>query len=126
LKENSKDPEYADAVAAAKAYQKLLTSQSDLKAKIKKAEEDLDALLCTKYSVLTEAEVKSLVVDAKWIATLKSSVESELNRVSQTLTTRIRVLADRYVVPLPTLTDEVETISARVDEHLKKMGAKWN
>ena len=122
LKENSKDPEYADAVTTAKAYQKLLTSQSDVKAKIKQAEEDLDVLLCAKYGALTETEVKSLVVDDKWIATLESSVESELNRVSQTLTTRIRVLADRYVASLPSLTEEVDSISARVDEHLKKMG----
>ena len=71
---------------------------------------------------MTEADVKSLVVDDKWIATLKRSVESELNRVSQTLTSRIRVLADRYVASLPSLTDEVDSISARVDEHLKKMG----
>jgi type I restriction enzyme M protein len=100
----------------------LLTRQSDVKAKIKQDEEDLDALLCAKYGALTETEVKSLVVDDKWIATLKSSVESELNRVSQTLTSRIRVLADRYVASLPSLTDEVDSISARVDEHLKKMG----
>ena len=122
MKENSKDPEYADAVTTAKAYQKLLTRQSDVKAMIKQAEEDLDVLLCAKYGALTETEVKSLVVDDKWIATLKSSVESELNRVSQTLTTRIRVLADRYVASLPSLTNEVDSISARVDDHLKKMG----
>jgi len=126
LKENSKDPEYADAVTAAKAFQNLLTNQSDIKAKIKQAEEDLDALLRTKYGALTETEVKSLVVNDKWIAMLRNSVESELNRVTQTLTTRIRVLADRYVIPLQTLTDELESISNRVDEHLKKMGAKWN
>ena len=27
--------------------------------------------------------------------------------------------------PLPKLTEEVETLAARVDEHLKKMGAVW-
>ena len=45
--------------------------------------------------------------------------------MSQTLTGRIRQLAERYDTPLPKLTDEVETLSARVDEHLKKMGAVW-
>ena len=30
-----------------------------------------------------------------------------------------------YAAPLVKLTDEVETLSARVDEHLKKMGASW-
>ena len=34
-------------------------------------------------------------------------------------------LAERYATPLPQLTDEVATLAARVDEHLKKMGAVW-
>lgn len=33
--------------------------------------------------------------------------------------------AERYVTPLPQLTDEVATLTARVDGHLKKMGAVW-
>jgi type I restriction enzyme M protein len=41
------------------------------------------------------------------------------------LTGRISELAARYATPLPRLTEEVETLSARVDVHLKKMGAVW-
>jgi type I restriction enzyme M protein len=52
-------------------------------------------------------------------------VQGELDRVSQTLTGRIRQLAERYAAPLPQLTGEVATLAARVDEHLKKMGAVW-
>jgi len=33
------------------------------------------------------------------------------------------VNAERYATPLPQLTGEVATLSARVDGHLKKMGA---
>jgi type I restriction enzyme M protein len=47
----------------------------------------------------------------------------DLERVSQTLTGRIRELAERYATPLPQLTDEVATLAARVEEHLAKMGA---
>jgi type I restriction enzyme M protein len=46
--------------------------------------------------------------------------------VSQALTGRIRELAERYASPLPKLTEEVESLTARVEEHLKKMGAVWN
>ena len=49
----------------------------------------------------------------------------ELDRVSQTLTGRIRQLAERYAAPLPQLIDEVATLASRVEEHLKKMGAIW-
>jgi type I restriction enzyme M protein len=52
-------------------------------------------------------------------------VQGELDRVSQTLTGRIRELAERYATPLPKLTEEVKTLTARVEEHLKKMGAEW-
>jgi type I restriction enzyme M protein len=78
-----------------------------------------------KYPKLTEAEIKTLVVDDKWMARLSAAVQGELDRVSQTLTGRIRELAERYATPLPQLTDEVETLAARVEEHLKKMGASW-
>ena len=48
------------------------------------------------------------------------------NRVSQALTGRIRQLAERYATPLPRLAEEVDTLAARVDEHLKTMGWVWN
>ena len=62
-------------------------------------------------------------MDDKWMARLSAAVQGELDRVSQTLTGRIRELAERYATPLPKLTEEVETLAARVEEHLKKMGA---
>ena len=50
-------------------------------------------------------------------------VTSDLNDFG--LTGRIRELAERYAMPLPQLVDEVATLAARVDEHLKRMGASW-
>jgi type I restriction enzyme M protein len=82
--------------------------------------------VAAKYEQLTEADIKALVVDDKWLATLATAVQSELDRVSQTLTTRIRELAERYESPLPNILEELLVLSAKVDEHLKKMGAVWN
>ena len=81
-------------------------------------------MLFTKYPALTEADIQTLVVDDKWLASIKAAVQGELDRVSQTLTGRIRQLAERYATPLPQLVDEVAMLAARVDGHLKKMGAK--
>jgi type I restriction enzyme M protein len=53
-------------------------------------------------------------------------INCEPCRASQTLTTRIRDLADRYHRPLPDLEDELVDLATRVDEHLKKMGVSWN
>ena len=125
LKEIGRDPDYADERQALEDYADLLDQQADAKAKLKAAQEDLEAKLDAKYPTLTEDEIKTLVVDDKWLATIAAAVQGELDRVSQTLTGRIRQLAERYATPLPQLIDEVATLAARVDGHLKKMGAVW-
>ncbi|MDO9482924.1 MAG: hypothetical protein Q8K50_15015 [Hydrogenophaga sp.] len=61
-----------------------------------------------------------------WLHALNASLQADLDRVSQTLTRRIRELAERYAAPLPQRVDEVEALSARVEEHLKRMGVVWN
>ena len=86
---------------------------------------ELDKLAYEKYSKLTGAEIKTLVVDDKWMSRLSVAVQDELDRVSQTLTGRIRELAERYATPLPQLTDKVTSLGARVREHLVLMGASW-
>ncbi len=44
---------------------------------------------------------------------------------ADTVTGRIRELAERYAAPLPKLSEEVDALAARVEDHLKKMGASW-
>ena len=122
MKEIGKDPIYADERAALEAYAGLVEQQTEVKAKRKAAQEDLDKKIDAKYLTLTETEIKTLVVDDKWMSRISAAVQSELGRVSQTLSGRIRQLAERYATPLPKLTKDVESRAARVDEHLKKMG----
>jgi type I restriction enzyme M protein len=126
LKEVGEDPLYADERTALEAYADLLEQQMETKAKRKAAQEDLDKKIDAKYPKLTETEIKTLVVEDKWMARLSATVQGELDRVSQTLTGRIRELAERYATPLPELTEQVEALAARIEEHLKKMGAAWN
>jgi len=93
---------------------------------VRDAEAQLDALAYAKYPQLTSAEIQALVIDGKWMASLAASVQSELDRVSQTLTGRLRELAERYANPLPQLAGEVEALAAKVAGHLGKMGVLWN
>ena len=125
LKEINNDSEFADEQEALEGYSALLEKQTDAKTRLKIARQELDAKLDAKYPTLTEDDIKTLVVDDKWLATIAAAVQGELDRVSQTLTGRIRQLAERYATPLPQLTEEVATLAARVDGHLKKMGAVW-
>ena len=125
LKEIGRDPIFADERAALEAYAVLLEQQTDAKAKRKEAQKDLDKKIDAKYPKLTETEIKTLVVDDKWMARLSVAVQGELDRVSQTLTGRIREPSERYAMPLPLLTEEVATLTARVNGHLQGMGASW-
>ncbi|MDI1475690.1 type I restriction-modification system subunit M [Polyangium sp. y55x31] len=107
-------------------YLALIDQQAAANKRVKDAEKALEAKVAAQYAKLGEAEIKALVVEDKWLATLSASVQSELDRVSQALTGRVRELAERYEKPLPKLTAEVETLSARVEAHLEKMGAVWS
>ena len=107
-------------------YVGLTEQEATASKKVKDAAKVLDVKVAAKYGQLNAADIKTLVVDDKWLAALASSVQGELDRVSQALTGRIRQLAERYATPIPQLAGEVETLAARVDEHLKKMGFVWN
>jgi type I restriction enzyme M protein len=123
LKEIGHDAEERKAL---ENYSSLLEQEATAKGRLKAAEVALEAKVAAKYGKFTEAEIKTLVVDGKWLAQLAADVQSELDRVSQALTGRIRQLAERYAAPLPQLAEDVKALAARVDEHLKKMGAVWN
>jgi len=107
-------------------YLALLKRQADMSEKLSEAQEELTGKVAAKYAQLSEAEIKTLVVDNKWLTIMAAALQGELDRVSQTLTGRIRELAERYASPLPQLIDSVAVLAARVDEHLKRMGAVWN
>jgi type I restriction enzyme M protein len=124
--EIKRDKEAAEERKLLDAYADLIEQEAAAGKKVKDAQKILDAKVAAKYAKLTEAEIKNLVVDDKWLAALAASVQGELDRVSQALTGRIRQLAERYATPLPRMAEEVETLAARVDEHLKKMGFVWN
>ncbi|WP_447601271.1 type I restriction-modification system subunit M [Nitrospira sp. Nam80] len=126
LKEIVGDKDFDEERKALEEYAGLLERQADTKSSMKEAQESLETKIAAKYGKLSEVEIKTLVVEDKWLARLAADVQSELDRVSQSLAGRIKELAERYATPLPQLTKEVDVLAARVDEHLKKMGARCN
>ena len=126
LKEIGKDPEFDDERAALETCASLLEKHADVKSRLKKAEEDLEGKTAAKYPSLTEDEIKTVVVDAKWLAALDAALHGELDRVSQALTGRIRELAERYARPLPDVSQEVQRLAEAVHGHLRMMRASWD
>lgn len=126
LKEIKDDADAADEIKALKDYLALLEQETATAVKLATAQDALTEKVAARYQKLTEEEIKTLVVNDKWLGSLAVALQGELDRVSQTLTGRIRELAERYATPLAQLTDEVAALAVRVDGHLKRMGAVWN
>ncbi|WP_107669074.1 N-6 DNA methylase [Cyanothece sp. BG0011] len=101
---------------------KLYNQETRLKKKIKEAENKLDLLAYEKYPQLTEDEIKTLVVNDKWMNTLAAAIEGEMERISQGLTQRVKELGERYEKPLPLLMNRVDELTAKVEGHLQTMG----
>jgi type I restriction enzyme M protein len=126
LKDILADLDATDERTMLNAYLDLLEQETEARKKVKDAQKALDANVAAKYKELSEDEVKTLVVEDKWLATLATDVQTELNRISQALTGRIKELAERYATPLPQLSEEVEVLSGKVEAHLQKMGFAWS
>lgn len=100
----------------------LLAAEADAAKAAKDAQAVLDALVLERYAYLSDAEIKSLVVEDKWLATIQAAIEFELRNVAQRLAARIAQIEERYAKPLPDLERDVEIYSRKVERHLEKMG----
>ncbi|NLX98029.1 MAG: type I restriction-modification system subunit M [Rhodopirellula sp.] len=125
LKEIGDDPEFAEEQRTLEMCLKLLETEALAKKAVKTLQEKLDQQVLEKYPKLTVAEVKTLTVDDKWFASIESSMEGEVQRLTQQLAARVRELEERYAQPLAALEREVEAFSQKVEGHLNKMGVVW-
>ena len=105
-----------------KRYLELAGQEQTVKQWLKAAEAELDQKLLAKFKALTENEIKMLVVDDKWLATIEGVVQSEVDRLSQALSETAGRLAKRYSLGLPEIDAELTRASNLVSQHLEKMG----
>lgn len=103
-------------------FLELLEKETKLKADIKKALAELEAKIIKQYPKLSIDEIKTIVVDKKWMATMEAKIKTEMDAISHRLTERIKELAERYETTMPKLTNEVADLTKKVENHLKKMG----
>lgn len=124
MKEIKGDNDYTDELELLEKYLKLSDSEAVLGKQIKDYETDLDKKLAAKYKTLTPEEIKGLVVDDKWMTTIEKDIKTEVERISQRLSQRIKELAERYESTLSDISDKVDEYERKVQEHLLKMGFK--
>ena len=105
--------------------QKYLDLKGDIslnKKLIKERKYDLLTALLVKYADLSEEDIKRLVIEKKWFASLGSRLDGEMQRISQQLTSKVSALAERYAQTLPEIETEIADLEAKVAAHLKQMG----
>ena len=122
LKAIQDGPESHDECAVLQRCIDILKAKSKASKAVKDAQAALDARVLARYSTLSEGQIKTLVVDDKWLASILSAVQEEVQWVSQRLAARIQEIEERYARPLLELEREVDAFKAKVEGHLARMG----
>jgi len=125
LKEIKKDKTEKEAVALLEKVLELFEKEAKAKKELKTLEEQLDQMTLQQFGKLTADEVKTLVVDDKWLTTIKAKIQTEIDAISQRLTGRVKELAERYATTLAALNQSTQTQEDKVLQHLQKMGLAW-
>lgn len=113
-----------DEIEALERVIKLYDSEAAAKRAVKDAQAELDLATLKKYGDLSEADVKSLVLDDKWDATMTRKVAGEVNALTLALVTRIQQLGERYAKTVGDLGSELVQLEASVIRHLTDMGVE--
>lgn len=125
LKEIKGDADAKDEAVVFNKWLNLSNKEADMKKRLKDAESALDKKVYNQYPKLTEVEIKTLLVDDKWLTALDNAIHDEMDRISQSLTQRVKELAERYETPMPQMVSHVTDLEAKVNRHLERMGFSW-
>jgi type I restriction enzyme M protein len=125
IKEIKNSPDDMEELELLEKCHSLFEQEADLKTQIKNKLKALEGKIIKKYPKITIEEIKKIVVEDKWMTKLESDVKTEMDRISQRLTSRIKELSERYDKTLPQLISKTEDLAEKVDGHLIKMGFKW-
>ena len=125
LKEIKGDNTEKEAFALLQTIEKHFEKLVLLNKKLKEQSIELDEKCLKQYGELYDIEVKELVIEAKWMESIRGNITGEIDAISQRLTSRIKELGERYDDTLGTIDASVKELESKVNEHLKKMGLTW-
>ncbi|MGY1692310.1 type I restriction-modification system subunit M [Geodermatophilus sp. SYSU D01105] len=115
------ESERADELEAAKQAADLLATETTAKNAHKDALTNLQKRTLAQYEQLTEDEIKGLVIDDKWFATIRASVSEVVRAAAYLLDARCEELVRRYDATLTQLNGRVDDLAARVEAVLQDM-----
>ena len=99
----------------------LIDAESRAGKAVREAQAALDRAVLDRYATLTVTEIKALVIDDKWRASIEAAIADELQRLTQLLAGRVRQLTQRYARPLSEIEIEVEELTTKAAVHITRM-----
>ena len=97
----------------------LIDSEASAGKILKEARAALHERVLARYSTLTEAEIKTLVTEDKWFASICAAIDDEIHHMTSRFTRRIRQLEERYSEPLADLERKAAAFATKVEGHLR-------
>jgi type I restriction enzyme M protein len=122
LKDAKKEGSDPDEVKALEHLLHLFAAEAEAKRALKEAQTALNLAAIKQYTELTEQDVKTLVLNDKWDATVTTKVASEVEALTLALVGRIQKLGMRYADTMVTLDAQVQKLESSVSRHLAEMG----
>ncbi|MCR6487343.1 type I restriction-modification system subunit M [Amycolatopsis sp. OK19-0408] len=122
LKEARHDGAAPEEIEALRQLIKLYNDEANAKRAAKEAQVELNLLTLRKYGDLTVPEIKRLVLDDKWHATVVNHVAGVVNSLTLALVGRMQQLGERYAETVRQLNASLAEIEAKVEGHLASIG----
>ncbi len=111
-----------ETVACAMEATELLQADATAKKAAKEAQTALDAAALKKYGEVTSADVRALVLDDKWQASIAGRIEKAVDGLTRGLGRRIEELGGRYAQTLDALLEQLALLDSAVAKDLAEMG----
>lgn len=105
-----------------KLWESTYTKKEGYVSQWKQKRTELTEAVVAKYAALTEGEIKTLVVERKWLASVVSGCEALMQNVTHQIASDVTALAERYEVTLGATESKVNDLEQEVLRSLKEMG----
>lgn len=105
-----------------KLWESTYTKKEGYVSQWKQKRTELTEKVVAKYAILTEDEIKLLVVERKWLASVVGGCKALMQNVTHQIASDVTALAERYEVTLGATESQVKDLEQEVLQSLKKMG----
>lgn len=105
-----------------KQWLALSDKKDALNKDLRRKRNDLTDAVVAKYAALTPDEIKTLVVERKWLANVVGGCEALMQSVTHRIATDVTALAERYEDTMLSLAQNVVDYENEVNGYLKEMG----